>query len=68
MKYVYLIQSESHPKESYVGVTTDLKKRLTVHNEGGSVHTAQFRPWKLVTYIAFSDPAKALGRARKTNP
>jgi len=60
MKYVYLIQSESKPDETYVGVTLDLNTRLAVHNGGGSVHTANFRPWKLITYIAFSDSSKAL--------
>ena len=60
MKYVYLIRSESHPKQSYIGITSDLKKRLIVHNSGGSIHTSKFTPWKLVTYIGFSDVSNAL--------
>ena len=60
MKYAYLIKSESHTKQSYIGTTSDLKKRLIVHNSGGSVHTSKFKPWKLVTYMGFSDVSKAL--------
>jgi predicted GIY-YIG superfamily endonuclease len=56
---VYLIQSEAFPDQRYVGFTTDLKKRLETHNAGGSVHTAKFKPWKLVSYHAFSEKRKA---------
>lgn len=35
------------------------KARLVKHNEGGSPHTAKFKPWKLVAYIAFQDKEKA---------
>ena len=34
MKYVYLIQSIPYSKEKYIGITSDLKDRLKVHNEG----------------------------------
>ena len=60
MKYVYLVKSESYPDQLYVGVTSDLKKRLNAHNAGGCTHTAKFKPWKLVTYVAFLDDAKAV--------
>jgi putative endonuclease len=60
MKYVYLIQSIRHPRRNYIGLTSNVKRRLKVHNEGGSPHTAKFKPWKLVTYMAFSDESKAL--------
>jgi predicted GIY-YIG superfamily endonuclease len=60
MKFVYLIRSKSHPKQNYIGITSDLKKRLIVHNSGGSVHTSKFKPWELVTYVGFSNASKAL--------
>lgn len=59
MFYVYLLESESAPGQRYIGVTTDLKFRLADHNSGRSPHTSKFPPWRLVTYIAFSDEAKA---------
>src|SRR5262249_53424606 len=33
---------------------------FAAHNAGKSPHTAKFRPWRLVTYIAFSDERKAI--------
>ena len=59
MYYVYLIESISMQGARYLGMTTDLKKRLQEHNAGKSSHTSKFEPWKLTTYIAFSDRAKA---------
>jgi putative endonuclease len=57
--YVYLIESLSAQAERYVGMTTDLKKRLREHDQGKSSHTTKFRQWKLITYVAFTDRAKA---------
>ncbi len=59
MHYVYLLQSEAARNERYVGLTTDLKRRLADHNAGKSPHTSKYLPWKLMTYIAFSDRRKA---------
>jgi len=60
MKHVYLIQSISFPEQRYVGSTSDLDKRLAAHNAGQSPHTAKFRPWKLITSLAFTDDDKAI--------
>jgi putative endonuclease len=57
--YVYLLESDSSADQRYIGVTSDLKRRLPEHNSGKSPHTAKFTPWWLVTYVAFSDEAKA---------
>ena len=59
MFYVYLLRSESDPAHTYIGLTENLKARLAKHNEGGSPHTAKYRPWKLVTYLAFSSRPQA---------
>lgn len=59
MQYVYLLESLGAPGERYVGVTSDLRRRVEEHNSGKSLHTSKFKPWRLVTYIAFSDAAKA---------
>jgi len=60
MYYVYLLRSSSHPKQTYVGVTLDLEKRLKSHNSGSCRHTSKYRPWQLVTYVAFSSRSRAL--------
>jgi len=57
--YVYLIESLSVRGERYVGMTTDLKHRLRDHDQGKSSHTKKFSPWKLITYVAVTDRAKA---------
>ena len=59
MFYVYLLRSESDPSQTYIGLTDDLKARLAKHEEGGSPHTAKYRPWTLVTYMAFSSRDQA---------
>ena len=64
MHYVYLIISIKHQTQRYVGVTDDLKLRLSDHNAGRSAHTAAYRPWKLVVYVAFAEKAKALAFER----
>jgi putative endonuclease len=62
--YVYLLRSIHDPTRTYVGYTTDLRHRVTTHNLGGSTYTARYRPWRLVTYVAFSAKSNALGFER----
>jgi predicted GIY-YIG superfamily endonuclease len=64
MKYVYLLESIDFPNQSYVGLADDLRARLRAHNAGQSPHTSKFKPWRLVTYVAFSDPSKAVAFER----
>ena len=59
MYYVYILPSIDQPKHFYVGITTDLKKRLSEHNNGQSVHTNKFKPWKYRTVISFDDIQRA---------
>ena len=59
MYYVYLIESLSAHGQRYVGLTDDLKQRLQEHNEGKSSYTSKSTPWKLTTYIAFTNRQKA---------
>ena len=54
MKYVYIL--ESHDTEHfYAGITDDVPRRLAKHNAGEVSHTSKYRPWRLKTYVAFSD-------------
>ncbi|MFO7956656.1 MAG: GIY-YIG nuclease family protein [Candidatus Brocadiia bacterium] len=59
MKYVYLLQSLSHPEECYVGITEDFAERLKQHNSSSSSHTKKFQPWEPVVVIRFEDDEKA---------
>jgi putative endonuclease len=58
--YVYILQSETDPRHFYTGRTDDLRQRLIRHNAGKVPHTAKWRPWRIKTYIAFSDPNRAV--------
>lgn len=60
MKYVYILQSLPFSEHFYVGVTDDLRARLTMHNTGDVAHTSKYRPWRVKTYVAFSDRALAV--------
>lgn len=60
MHYVYQIQSIEAPDRIYTGSTDNLKARLDSHNAGRSPHTAKHKPWRLVTYHAFTDREKAV--------
>ncbi len=59
MHYIYFLESSKAAGQRYVGLTSDLKRRIAEHNAGKSPHTSKFRPWRLVTYVAFSDECKA---------
>ena len=59
MKYVYILQSLSDTQHFYTGITDDLKVRLSAHNSGGVTHTSKFRPWRVKSYIAFTDKHRA---------
>ena len=64
MHYVYLLESDASPGKRYVGLTADLKRRLGEHNAGKSAHTSKYIPWRLVTYVAFSNEQKAISIER----
>jgi predicted GIY-YIG superfamily endonuclease len=58
MKYVYFLESINFKDANYVGLTHNLRARLAAHNAGKSRHTSKYRPWRLVTYVAFADEQK----------
>ena len=59
MKYVYILQSLSG-EHFYTGITDDLEARLSKHNSGAVTHTAKFRPWRIKSYVAFTDEGRAI--------
>ena len=63
-RFVYVLRSSVSQERYYVGLTSDVTRRLAVHNSGGSVHTAHDRPWALVTSVEFSNPASAVAFER----
>jgi len=55
MKYVYILYSLADARHYYTGIADDVDARLLEHNSGAVTHTARFRPWRMKTYVAFSD-------------
>ncbi len=60
MKYVYILQSELASERYYTGITDNIKARLAKHNAGEVKHTSKYRPWRVKTYVAFSDEKRAI--------
>lgn len=50
----------AEPRSDRHRFAEDLKTRLTAYNYGKSLQTVKFKPWKLLTDLAFSDESKAV--------
>lgn len=59
MYYVYILECSDHT--FYTGITTDLERRVTEHNESnlGAKYTVGRRPVKLVYAKKFKDRSEA---------
>ncbi|TSC57516.1 MAG: putative endonuclease [Candidatus Peregrinibacteria bacterium Greene0416_62] len=63
MHHVYLI--EGQPKGTwYIGYTTDLKRRITEHNQHKNVSTSKELSWKLIYCETYVNKMDALGREK----
>ncbi len=63
MYYVYVLQNELKTK-TYVGYTSDLKRRLKEHNESNKGYTGRGK-WGLIYYEAYLSEEDARERERK---
>jgi putative endonuclease len=59
MRFVYVLRSDVDRGRYYSGITSDVTRRLAVHNSGGSRHTATLRPWQLVASVQFASQRSA---------
>ena len=57
--FVYILTSKQDPTKIYIGKTSNLEKRLSEHNRGESQYTKAYAPWKVETYVSFSDEKSA---------
>jgi len=58
MYYVYLIKSKKDNK-LYIGLTNDLRKRFSEHNQGLNQSTKYRRPFELIYYEAYKSSKDA---------
>jgi putative endonuclease len=62
MKYHAYILKSSLRKRYYIGVTSDLEKRIEEHNAGKTKSTRPYLPWKIIYSECFSDKKEAYKR------
>ena len=61
--FVYLIASKKYKKlVSYVGYSSNLKKRLKLHNCGKGAKFTKGRKWKLLYYEKYKNRSTAMKR------
>jgi predicted GIY-YIG superfamily endonuclease len=51
--YVYVLKSRVTADRHYVGLTDNLERRLSEHNDGRTYSTREHRPWKIMCYFWF---------------
>jgi len=56
--YTYILQSLKYGK-LYIGISDNLRRRVSQHNSGHVKSTAPFTPYQLVWYGAFETKQKA---------
>ncbi|WP_372649887.1 GIY-YIG nuclease family protein [Draconibacterium sp.] len=61
---VYALSSEKR-SYIYVGLTTNLEKRLTAHNRGYERTTKPYKPFKLIYTEEYSTRAEARSREKQ---
>lgn len=59
LAYVYRIRSIADPARDYIGVTRNVKARLSLHNSGKVEETKDAAPWELEFYAAFPSRHRA---------
>jgi predicted GIY-YIG superfamily endonuclease len=59
-RFVYVLRSGTDPSRHYVGLTSDLERRLEWHNHGPSGQTIHHRPWSVAVSVEFADEKTAV--------
>ncbi|MDW3197286.1 MAG: GIY-YIG nuclease family protein [Cytophagales bacterium] len=60
---VYVLRSLNHNK-TYVGLTSDIERRLAEHNAGRSRSTKPNRPWELIYHEEYESRDEARKREK----
>lgn len=58
-RFVDVLRSDK-TNAPYVGITSDVMRRLATHNSGGSIYAAPHRPWTLLVALEFPTEAGGL--------
>ena len=60
--YVYMLKSLEEKTVTYVGYTSDIKKRIKLHNLGKGAKFTRGRKWKLIYKEKFNSKNEAISR------
>ena len=60
--YVYMLKSLGANSVTYVGYTSNLKKRISLHNSGKGAKFTRGRKWKLVFKEKCNSKSEAISR------
>ena len=60
--YVYMLKSLEEKTVTYVGYTSDIKKRIKLHNLGKGAKFTRGRQWKLIYKEKFNSKKEAISR------
>ena len=60
--YVYMLKSQDQKRITYVGYTSDLKKRIMLHNLGKGAKFTRGRKWKLIYKEKINSKKEAISR------
>jgi len=60
--YVYMLKSLEEKTVTYVGYTSDIKKRIKLHNIGKGAKFTRGRKWKLIYKEKLNSKKEAISR------
>ena len=60
--YVYMLKTLDKKNITYVGYTSDIKKRVIIHNLGKGAKFTRGRRWKLIYKEKFNSKKEAISR------
>ncbi|MEK7621923.1 MAG: GIY-YIG nuclease family protein [Patescibacteria group bacterium] len=63
MYLVYILKSVNFQK-FYTGYTDNFSRRLSQHNDGKSIYSRRYRPWKIIYQEHFDQQLDAVKRER----
>jgi putative endonuclease len=63
MHYVYVLKSLEHWR-FYVGMTTNIERRIDEHSKGYTKSTKGYRPWELFFFEEYKTRIEARGREK----
>ena len=63
MFYVYVLRSIEFNRQ-YIGMSSDVDRRLAEHNKGKSKSTKPYKPWSLIFFESFETSLEAREREK----